>query len=173
MIQHINDADLYYEEYGQGDRYILSSMQIFDPNGKGWPFDLADEGFHVFLIQMRGYGQSTHIYENYNNNWYDVWADDVWAFARAQGIPHFLYTGQSDGAAIGWHLYFRHPEVLVGFAGLAPGPHSRENLFVTPPRQRSMETISDPAAREQMAQYQRQLMLQFAKKFADDPELRE
>ncbi|MCD8009481.1 MAG: alpha/beta hydrolase [Lachnospiraceae bacterium] len=36
-----------------------------------------------------------------------------------------------------------------------------------------METISDPAAREQMAQYQRQLMLQFAKRFTDDPELRE
>ena len=59
MYQTVNGVTLYYNEYGSGDKYVLSSQMGFDSDEKGWPMDLADEGFHVFTIQIRGYGRST------------------------------------------------------------------------------------------------------------------
>lgn len=173
MIANVNGAELYYEEYGAGKRVILSCAQHYDPDRKGWPFDLAEEGFHVYTVTMRGYGPSTHITKDFENSWYDVWADDAAGFAQAKGIDRFLYTGQSDGAGVGWHLCFRHPEILLGFVGLAAGPHSRRTKGFSAARQNNMQTISDPVAAEQLAQYQKQRILHFARKFADNPELRE
>ena len=100
----VNGASLYYEEFGRGERCILTASSLFDPQRKGWPYDLAEEGFHVFMMQMRGYGQSDHVQENLGDRWYDLWADDVAAFADALEIRRFLYTGASDGGGIGWHL---------------------------------------------------------------------
>ena len=173
MYQHVGDADLYYEEYGSGDRIIISAGQLMDPDRKGWPYDLADEGFHVYVIQLRGYGKSTHIYNDFEKNWYDVWAKDVCDFAEALGIKKFFYTGQSDGAGVGWHLCINHPEHLIGFAGISAGPHSRNYGRNTTARRNFADRSDDPMIIEQWAQYQRQRILGYAKKVADDEELRQ
>lgn len=167
----VNGANLYYEEFGKGDRYILSACALFDPERKGWPYDLADEGFHVFAIQMRGYGESDHVLENLGDRWYDLWAEDVAAFAGAMGIPRFLYTGASDGGGIGWHLCLRYPKLLIGFAGIAAGPHSR-SVDMSPGRKHTIDAVGSQAAVEQLAQYNKNTILYFAKKFADNSELK-
>lgn len=172
MYKIVNDTSLYYEEYGKGNKIIIASGQHFDYDHIGWPFDLTEVGFHVYILTMRGYGKSDHIFSDFNRNWYDVWADDVAAFAKSMGISRFIYTGQSDGAGVGWHLCFRHPEMLVGFAGLAAGPHSRSLWHGNDIRRRNIDTISDPEANEQLAQYQRQRILHFSKKFSTDPDLK-
>ena len=172
MFLELKDTRLYYEEFGQGERYILSAMQQLDPDRKGWPYDLAEEGFHVFAIQMRGYGQSAHVMEDYGERWYDIWADDVADFAAAMGIERFLYTGASDGGGVGWHLCLRHPECLIGFAGLAAGPHSRSIGAISPSRKYTIDAVGSRAAVEQLAMYHKQRILYFAKKFGKDPELK-
>jgi pimeloyl-ACP methyl ester carboxylesterase len=172
MYQAVNGVTLYYNEYGSGEKYVLSAQMGFDPDEKGWPMDLAEEGFHVFTIQIRGYGKSTHVLEDLGGEWYNIWADDVYAFAQSKGIKKFFYTGQSHGAGIGWHLALRHPEVLVGFAALVGGPHSRKGGETSPGRMRTIMATGDPEARRKMAEGVRDYYLSFAEKFADSPELK-
>jgi pimeloyl-ACP methyl ester carboxylesterase len=172
LYQEVNGATLYYREYGSGDRYVLSAQGGFDLDEKGWPMDLADEGFHVFTIQIRGHGKSTHVHEDLGEEWYNIWADDVYEFAKRKGIDRFFYTGQSHGAGIGWHLALRHPEVLVGFAALVGGPHSRKGGMTSPARLETIRTAGDPEARKRSAEQVRRHFLGFAEKFAHDPELK-
>lgn len=172
MYQKLKDTTLYYEEYGSGSRVILAAVQMFDPHRKGWPYDLAEEGFHVYVIQIRGYGQSEHVFEDYGEKWYDIWAGDVAEFADEKGIDRFLYTGASDGGGIGWHLCLRYPERLVGFAGLAAGPHSRSIGATSPSRKHDIDSAGSHTAVEQLARYRRQTVLHFADCFPDDPELK-
>ena len=113
---------LYYEEFGTGDKYVLSLMM-------GFPLEnavraLADHGYHVFQITNRGVGQSTHVFEDYGDHWFDVFADDVAAFADKLGIEKFVYMGCSHGAGTGWHLCLRHPERVTAFVALVGGPHN-------------------------------------------------
>ena len=121
MYQTVNGVTLYYNEYGSGEKYVLSAQMGFDPDEKGWPMDLAEEGFHVFTIQIRGYGKSTHVFEDPGGEWYNIWADDV-RFCAKQGDRKFLYTGQSHGAGIGWHLALRHRKCLSDSRALVGGP---------------------------------------------------
>lgn len=172
MYQSITEATLYYEEYGTGNRIIISAGQMLDPDRKGWPYDLAEKGFRVYVIQLRGYGKSSHIYSDFEKNWYDVWAQDICEFAHAKGIEKFLYTGQSDGAGVGWHLCVNHPEMLMGFVGISAGPHSRNFGKNATSRKNFADRSDDPDVIEQWAQYQRQRVLGYAKKFAHDEKLR-
>ncbi len=172
MYQETNGVTLHYKEYGTGDKYILSAQAGFDLDEKGWPMDLADEGFHVFTIQIRGYGKSTHITEDLGNEWYNIWADDVFEFAKSKGIERFFYTGQSHGAGIGWHLALRHPEALLGFAALVGGPHSRRGGQTSPARLETIRSAGDPEARKRSAEIAKGHFLYFAEKFAHDPELK-
>ena len=116
------NVKLYYEEYGEGDQYLLCT-QI----GHGvfsFEKEMARRGFHVFLLTNRGFGRSTHLFNAPEKNWYDMWADDVVAFADRMGIEKFTYCGSSHGAGTGWHLVLRHPDRVNCFFAIVPGPHS-------------------------------------------------
>lgn len=117
-----DQVQIYYEEYGEGERYLLSTMQGHGPHSL--EKELAKRGFHVFLLTNRGFGRSTHLFEAPEKNWYDMWADDVIAFADKMGIDQFSYSGASHGAGTGWHLVLRHPERVEVFFAVVPGPHS-------------------------------------------------
>ncbi len=121
----IKDISLYYEEYGGGDVVLLCAQQ-FHAKGSSFTIDLADRGFHVYNITIRGYGQSTHVLEDYGDDWYDIWAQDVCDFAAAIGIEKFIYAGVSHGAGIGWTLCTNHHERLLAFLSVVGGPHSRD-----------------------------------------------
>ncbi|MBQ6551925.1 MAG: hypothetical protein IJL78_11010 [Lachnospiraceae bacterium] len=82
---------LYYEEYGEGERYLLSTQ--IGHGRETLEKELAKRGFHVFLLTNRGFGRSTHIYEKLSGSWYDMWADDVVRFADCMGISTFSYSG--------------------------------------------------------------------------------
>ena len=116
------DVQLYYEEYGEGERYLLSTQ--IGHGRETLEKELAKRGFHVFLLTNRGFGRSTHIYEKLSGSWYDMWADDVVRFADCMGISTFSYSGASHGAGTGWHLVLRHPERVECFFATVPGPHS-------------------------------------------------
>ena len=118
----IDDKKIYYEEYGEGDRYLICSQQFHA--GKSLERELAKRGFHVFLLTNRGFGRSTHIYEDYGDYWYDKFAEDVVHFADKMGIDRFVYSGASHGAGCGWALLKNHPERVICFFAVVPGPHS-------------------------------------------------
>ena len=116
------DVQLYYEEYGTGDRVIFSAQVGFYP--KGMQQELAKQGFHVYCVTLRGFAPSSYVTEDYGDGWYDVFADDVVRVADALSIDRFVYMGASHGAGVGWHLVIRHPERVKAFVAVVPGPHS-------------------------------------------------
>ena len=126
QVQITDKISLFYEEYGTGtldsDNIILSAQVGFYP--KGMQQHLATLGFHVFCITLRGFHPSTLVEEDYGEHWYDVFADDVVAFADKLGIKNFVYMGASHGAGVGWHLMLRHAERVNAFVAVVPGPHS-------------------------------------------------
>ena len=118
----LENVSLYYEEVGSGDNYLLCTQIGHGPYSL--ERELAKRGFHVFLLANRGFGRSTHIFGKIEENWYDMWADDVVRFADKMGIQTFSYSGASHGAGTGWHLVLRHPERVNCFFAVVPGPHS-------------------------------------------------
>ena len=112
---------IHYEEWGEGDRYLLCTQ--VGHSRFSLERELAKRGFHVFLLTNRGFGQSTHVTEDYGEHWYDRFADDVIAFADKMGIDKFAYSGASHGAGTGWHVVLRHPERVICFFAVVPGPH--------------------------------------------------
>ncbi len=134
------DVELYYAEYGKGDRYILSAQVGFAP--KGMQQALAEMGYHVICITLRGFAPSSYITEDYGEHWYDVFADDVVRVADALGIDRFAYMGASHGAGLGWHLVLNHPERVSAFVAVVPGPHSLKEGTMSY-RQMMMQGIID------------------------------
>ena len=113
---------LHYDEYGAGERIILSAQAGFYPEGMQQA--LSEKGYHVFCLTLRGFAPSDYVTEDNGDAWYDVFADDVVSLADGLGISRFIYMGASHGAGVGWHLALRHPERILAFAAVVPGPHS-------------------------------------------------
>ncbi len=117
---------LYYEEFGSGDRIVLSAMAgRFYPDGVQQA--LARRGYHVFCMTLRGFAPSAYVTEDYGDAWYDVFARDVAELADHLGIRRFCYIGASHGAGVGWHLLWRHAGRVKAFVAMVPGPHSLES----------------------------------------------
>ena len=113
---------LHYDEFGTGDRMVLSAQAGFYPEGMQQA--LAGKGYHVFCLTLRGFAPSDYVTEDYGDAWYDVFADDVIRLADTLGIGQFAYMGASHGAGVGWHLLLRYPERVRAFVAVVPGPHS-------------------------------------------------
>jgi len=59
---------LHYEEYGSGDRIILSAQAgVFYP--RGVQQELAKRGYHVFCMTLRGFAPSDYVKEEYGTAW--------------------------------------------------------------------------------------------------------
>ena len=117
-----DNIKLHYDEYGEGDRIIISAQAGFYPVGLQQA--LAEKGYHVFCLTLRGFAPSDYVTDDYGESWYDVFADDVICLADTLGIGIFSYMGASHGAGVGWHLLLRHPERVRSFIAAVPGPHS-------------------------------------------------
>lgn len=116
---------LSFEEYGSGEKVILSAMAgFFDPDGLQQA--MAEKGYHVFCMTLRGFYPSDYVTEDYGAAWYDVFARDVTDLADHLGLPCFIYLGASHGAGVGWHLLWRAPERVKAFVAVVPEPHSLE-----------------------------------------------
>lgn len=138
MIITVNGADIYYEEFGEGTNYLLHAQQ-FANSYLYYTKDLAERGFHVFNIRIRGYRPSSLAPDAQPQSWYDVWAEDVLCFANAMGIGTFFYTGFSHGAGIGWHICRMTPERLRGFFSIAGGPHKKDGQKTSVARRSTIE----------------------------------
>ncbi|HLZ26813.1 MAG TPA: alpha/beta fold hydrolase [Chloroflexota bacterium] len=120
----MDNVELYYEEYGTGENVVLSA-QMELAQGDSYQRLLALAGLHVYYIQLRGFGKSTHVTEAPAAGWYPTWAEDVYQVSCALGVDRFIYTGVSHGAGVGWYLALAHPESLRAFVSVVGGPHDR------------------------------------------------
>ena len=123
----INDKiSLFYEEFGKEnkdtDKIIISAQVGFYK--KGMQQYMAGLGYHVYCVTLRGFHPSTLVEEDYGEHWYDVFADDVVAFADKMNISRFIYMGASHGSGVGWHLMLRNPNRVSVFIAVVGGPHS-------------------------------------------------
>ena len=112
----INGVTLAYEEYGSGNRYLISSQNFFFRDCHMALLGREPYHYHVLLTYTRGYGASTHIFDPTPRDYTTIWGKDVAAFAEAMGINSFYYTGISHGNWAGWYLVLNRPELLRGFA---------------------------------------------------------
>ena len=114
--------NIHYDEYGSGDKVILSAQVGFYP--KGMQQYLAEMGYHVYCMTLRGFAPSSYVTEDYGIKWYDIFAEDVIELANQLKLEKFTYMGVSHGAGLGWHLVLNHPERINAFVAVVPGPHS-------------------------------------------------
>ena len=121
-VQTKDGFSLHYDEYGTGSRVIISAQAGFYPDGMQQA--LAEKGYHVYCLTLRGFAPSSYVQEDYGDRWYDVFAEDVICLADAEGITQFCYLGASHGAGVGWHLLLRSPDRVQAFVAVVPGPHS-------------------------------------------------
>lgn len=121
----VNGVELYYDEFGSGDKVIIcaSGGEFKRPEMDCWPYYMANYGYHLYTVTLRGHWKSTHVTEDYGKEWYNIWADDIYEFAKAVGVEKYVYMGLSHGSGVGWHLADRHPEVLKCFVAIVCGPH--------------------------------------------------
>ena len=122
FIESGDGLKLYYEEYGEGDRIIISAQVGFYP--KGMQQELAKRGYHVYCLTLRGFAPSSYVTEDYGDRWYDKFAEDVVCLADKLGADKFIYMGASHGAGVGWHLMLLAPQRVKAFIAVVPGPHS-------------------------------------------------
>ena len=133
---------LHYDEYGSGNRIILSAQAGFYPSGLQQR--LAGQGYHVYCMTLRGFAPSSYVAEDYGDGWYDVFADDVICLADTLGIGTFFYLGASHGAGVGWHLVLRHSERIRAFSAVVPGPHSLAKGTMSYRQMLMQDIISEP-----------------------------
>ena len=111
----LNGITLAYEEYGTGDKYLISTQNFFFKDCHMALLGQKPYDYHVFLIYTRGYGESEHIFDPEPKDYTKIWGEDVIAFAQAMGIQKFYYSGVSHGNWAGWYICFHCPEILRGF----------------------------------------------------------
>jgi pimeloyl-ACP methyl ester carboxylesterase len=143
-ILEANGAELYYEEFGSGSEVIVSAMSGFGKDSYLEVLARQNPGIRVFQMTLRGYGKSTHVFEDLGARLLDIWAEDVYAFTRKLGLDAFVYAGVSHGAGVGWKLALTHPEVLKGFVSIVGAPHDRRGGDSSRARLRTVEGAKDP-----------------------------
>jgi pimeloyl-ACP methyl ester carboxylesterase len=145
-LMDVENGELWYEEFGSGDEIVLSSAMGFASGAYPEILASAPTSYHVYTIQARGFGRSTHPAAVPQVGWLDQWADDVCAFADRIGADRFIYTGISHGGGIGWHIARRHPERLKALISVVGTPHDREGgTESSAGRRRFIEQRHDPS----------------------------
>lgn len=85
----VNGTTLAYQEFGQGDKYLLSMQNFFLTDCHASLLGQPPYDYHVFLVYMRGYGQSEHIFDPEPKDYVSIWGQDLIAFAEKMGIEKF------------------------------------------------------------------------------------
>jgi len=122
----IGDAEIYYEESGQGEALLL--VPGLSGQGAFWSPQVADlsRDFRVVIHDHRGAGQSTHSRITYS---VEQMADDVLKLMDALRIETAHFVGHSTGGAIGQVIALDHPRrlrsLVLSATWAGPDPYFR------------------------------------------------
>jgi len=113
----INDVDLYYEVYGEGEPLILIHGNGQSISSFINQVDVLSKYYRVVLVDSRGRGNST-----YNEDvelTYNLQADDIKLFLDYLKIDQAHIVGWSDGAIIGLIVGMKYPEKIEKLVSMA------------------------------------------------------
>jgi pimeloyl-ACP methyl ester carboxylesterase len=97
--------------------------------------ELADQGFRVVAVDLRGYGASDHPPHGYDPT---TLSDDIAAIIRSLGEDRATVIGHGWGGIVAWTLGVTHPELTDGVVAVnAPHPRRMRHAMVTDSGQRS------------------------------------
>ena len=135
----VNGIDLYYEEFGQGEPFVL--LHGFSGSGGGWKqnIEALSAKYRLIVPDMRGHGRSTNPSGEFTHRQY---AKDVYALLDKLGIKQFKGMGASSGGMTLLHMATQQPEraeaiILVG-ATIYFGEQARQIM-----RGRNPDSIPD------------------------------
>jgi pimeloyl-ACP methyl ester carboxylesterase len=150
----VDQAEIYYETYGQGsplfllhgnNESIISFREQIEP---------LSQHFKVIALDSRGQGNSTN--KSAAPYTYDQFADDLLAVMKALDIQKANLLGWSDGGNTALIFAQKHPEkvekvVLMG-ANLFPGPNAIEEkvIRIFENRRDSLLHRNDPESQNQL-----------------------
>jgi pimeloyl-ACP methyl ester carboxylesterase len=97
---------------------------------------LADAGYRVVAMDLRGYGGSDHTPHGYDPL---TLAGDVAGLIRTLGAADAVVVGHGWGGLIAWTLAAEHPDVVRAIAVVGmPHPALLRHAFVADPQQRRL-----------------------------------
>jgi pimeloyl-ACP methyl ester carboxylesterase len=105
----VNDIQMYYAIYGQGDPVLLIHGGLGNADIWGFQVPALAETHQVIVADSRGHGRSTRSEQPFG---YALMADDYLALLDHLGIDRTALVGWSDGGIIGLDIAIRHPERL-------------------------------------------------------------
>jgi pimeloyl-ACP methyl ester carboxylesterase len=162
-VVHVNDLELYYEEYGAGEPLVL--LHGFGGCAQNWhPFVGAlSERHRLIVVDLRGHGHSTNPQNTFTHR---EAAGDVFLLLEELGIGNFSAMGMSSGGMALLHMATSQPSriasmVLISATSYFPEQARtimRRASFGTMPRQ-VQEMYRECAKRG--GQQIRQLVAQF------------
>ena len=113
QIVNVNGVDIAFCRWGEGnpDRIMLvhgwtGAKEIW----KDFPLTLADEGFDVVALDLRGHGNSGKPQGDYPH---EVFSKDIYELSKALGWDKYVMLGQSLGGYICLDYALRYPETLL------------------------------------------------------------
>ncbi|XP_050162010.1 bifunctional epoxide hydrolase 2-like, partial [Myiozetetes cayanensis] len=103
-------VQLHFVELGQGPPVLL--CHGFPESWRSWRFQipaLADAGFRVIALEMKGYGESTAPPDIPEYSQEQICKDLV-VFLDKLGIARVVLVGHDWGGAVAWNMALTHPE---------------------------------------------------------------
>ncbi|XP_009069384.1 PREDICTED: bifunctional epoxide hydrolase 2, partial [Acanthisitta chloris] len=111
-------VQLHFVEMGQGP--VLLLCHGFPESWLSWRFQipaLANAGFRVIALEMKGYGESTAPPDIQEYSQEQI-CKDLTVFLDKLGIPQVILVGHDWGGAVAWNMALFHPERLRAVAVL-------------------------------------------------------
>jgi pimeloyl-ACP methyl ester carboxylesterase len=149
----VNQAELYYETYGQGSPLFLLHGNNESISSYREQIEPLSKHFKVIALDTRGQGNS--INNSTAPYTYDQFAEDLSAVMKALDIKKANLIGWSDGGNTALVFAQKHPEmvekiVLMG-ANLFPGPDAIEEkvIRIFENRRDSLSQRNDPESHNQ------------------------
>ncbi|XP_053565481.1 bifunctional epoxide hydrolase 2 [Bombina bombina] len=126
---------LHFVEMGNGPAVCL--CHGFPESWYSWRYqipDLADAGFRVIALDMKGYGDSSAPAEIEEYSQQELCKDLV-VFLDKLGVPHATFIGHDWGGALVWNMALFYPERVSAVASL------NTPFFVADPDNNALERI--------------------------------
>lgn len=103
-----NNADLYYEVYGEGEPIVLLHGNSGSIKDFYQQIPVLSKNYKVIALDTRGQGKSTDTSKN--DLTYSIFADDLKRLIDALGLKKVNIVGWSDGGNTGLEFVLKYPE---------------------------------------------------------------
>ncbi|HLI77964.1 MAG TPA: alpha/beta hydrolase [Acidobacteriaceae bacterium] len=128
-----------YWEHGPADGTPVLLLHGFPYAANTWDGVVAElqpnkRKLRLFVLSMRGYGETTVLQENLLSGQEAALAHDVLAFADALQLQRFFIVGHDWGARAGFDVSALTPERVIGHLGLS-SPYVMYDGRDLPPKQ--------------------------------------